>query len=187
MVVNELRGFTVEKCIKKLLLLCSHPYFSCLGPGSLGGEWWFLSMASHRRMEVLCATLGVGCGLGGIKHHLRAMAWGSAAPPTWAQEMSQGCDLGRLRRDLLVAQICWWLRSAETVSAIWIAQSQNYCSKCHGSEGLIERFFLWWVTGFWITWASLGWDPGPQITHGHTSLHRDSQCRGPTSIWDSVW
>lgn len=97
-----------KSALKKLLLLWSHPYFSCLGPGSLGGEWWFLSMlASHRRMEVLCATLGVGCGLGALRHQLRAVPWGSAAPPTWAQEMSQGCDLGELRRDLLVAQICW--------------------------------------------------------------------------------
>lgn len=68
---------------------------------------WVMAPIRAGRMEVLCATLGVGCGLGGLRHQLRAVPWRSAAPPTWAQEMSQGRDLARLRRDRLVAQICW--------------------------------------------------------------------------------
>lgn len=84
------------------------PYFSCLGLGSLGGEWWFPSMlAPHsKRMEVLCATLGVGCG-DGVPLDISSEHFpGVCSTSPWAQEMSQSCDLGRLRRDVLVAQIC---------------------------------------------------------------------------------
>lgn len=111
-VLDEPLSFTLEKCIKKLLLLCSHPYFSCLGPGSLGGERWVPirtgTLAPHvETTEVLCATSGVGrrAGVAAGTSSVQCPGGLRHLPPEHRRS-HRAVTLGRSRRDLLV--VCIW-------------------------------------------------------------------------------
>lgn len=65
-VLDESLDFILAKYIRKLLRLCSHPYFSRLGPYSLGDKQWAVTQG----MQLLPREHGrclQGCDLGKVE------------------------------------------------------------------------------------------------------------------------